>query len=83
MEALAAGVPVVARDLPVLREVLGDTVDYASTVDEMATAITTVVTGQSRDPGAGRRLAASYSWDAAARSHLELYRSLGEDPSGR
>lgn len=80
MEALAAGVPVVARDLPVLREVLGDTVDYASTVDEMAAAITEVVAGERRDPGAGRRLAASYSWDAAARSHLELYRTLGGHP---
>ena len=29
MEALAAGVPVVARDLPVLREVLGDTALFA------------------------------------------------------
>ena len=30
MEALAAGVPVVVRDLPVLREVFGDAVRYAS-----------------------------------------------------
>ena len=30
MEALAAGVPVVARDLPVLREVFGPTVAYAA-----------------------------------------------------
>ena len=33
MEALAAGRPVVTRDLPVLREVFGDTVRYASTPD--------------------------------------------------
>lgn len=76
MEALAAGVPVVARDLPVLREVLGDTVAYASTPHEMADAISAEVSGPRRRPEAGRRLAASYSWGAAARAHLELYAAL-------
>ncbi|RFA15083.1 glycosyl transferase family 1 [Subtercola boreus] len=39
MEALAAGVPVVARDLPVLREVFGGTVSYASDVAGIAAAL--------------------------------------------
>lgn len=77
MEALAAGVPVVARDLPVLREVFGPTVDLASGIPEMATAVGDLAAGRrTRDPEAGRRLAASYTWDAAARAHLELYATL-------
>jgi glycosyltransferase-like protein len=39
MEALAAGVPVVARDLPVLREVFGDTVRFARTPADLADAL--------------------------------------------
>ncbi|WP_344735280.1 MSMEG_0565 family glycosyltransferase, partial [Nocardioides fonticola] len=39
MEALAAGVPVVARDLPVLREVFGTTVAYADGVPAITEAL--------------------------------------------
>lgn len=38
MEALAAGVPVVARDLPGLREVYGDTVVFANDIAGIAAA---------------------------------------------
>jgi glycosyltransferase-like protein len=72
MEALAAGVPVVARDLPVLREVFGDAVRFAS---EPAIAIGSLasVLSDPPDPAIGRALAASYTWEAAAAAHLELY----------
>ena len=77
MEALAAGVPVVARDLPVLRELFGTTVTYASTVDDMAAGIGDIAAGRRvPDPEVGRRLAASYTWDAAARAHLDFYAGL-------
>ncbi|MGX7731569.1 MSMEG_0565 family glycosyltransferase [Rhodococcus sp. 2H158] len=74
MEALAAGVPVVARDLPVLREVFGDTVRFASTHRGMAGALT-------EPPDAarthrGRALAAAHTWDDAAAAHLAFYRSV-------
>jgi hypothetical protein len=36
---LAAGVPVVARDLPVLREVFAETAAYATTPAEISTAL--------------------------------------------
>ncbi|UMG93015.1 MSMEG_0565 family glycosyltransferase [Nocardioides sp. TF02-7] len=72
MEALAAGVPVVARDLPVLREVFGDAVSYAATVADITRRLGQVL-DQPPDPEAGRRLAASFTWDAAARAHLDLY----------
>ena len=39
MEALAAGVPVVMRDLPVLREVFGPAVTFASTPPALAAAL--------------------------------------------
>jgi glycosyltransferase-like protein len=78
MEALAAGVPVVTRDLPVLREVFGDTVRYATSPPGFASALRTALS--SSDSGsaadgraAGRALAAGYTWDAAAAAHLAFY----------
>jgi len=75
MEALAAGVPVVARDLPVLREVFGDTVRFADDVDGIADALQ-VSLSDPRDPAPGRALAARYSWAAAAVAHTALYERL-------
>ncbi|BBZ27102.1 glycosyl transferase family 1 [Mycolicibacterium madagascariense] len=72
MEALAAGRPVVTRDLPVLREVFGDTVSYASTPDGFAAAMGAELESAG-DPGPGRALAASLTWERAARRHVEFY----------
>ncbi|MCV7421918.1 MSMEG_0565 family glycosyltransferase [Mycobacterium yunnanensis] len=72
MEALAAGRPVVARDLPVLREVFGDTVGYGATPADFARLMAEAVDG-GRDPGPGRDLAASLTWTAAAVSHVDFY----------
>nr|WP_205708748.1 MSMEG_0565 family glycosyltransferase [Kineococcus siccus] len=77
MEALAAGVPLVVRDLPVLREVFGDTALAARTPREIADALREAITVP--DPGrreAGRALARAHTWDAAARAHLDLYARL-------
>jgi glycosyltransferase-like protein len=77
MEALAAGVPLVVRDLSVLREVFGPAALFAADTDSLALQL-----GRSLDdPGtrrqaAGRALAARHTWEAAAREHLDLYRSL-------
>lgn len=77
MEALATGIPVVARDLPVLREVFGDTLSYADDVEGIAAAIEAVVRPDAAfDAEPGRRLAASYTWDAAARAHATFYSRL-------
>ncbi|MFY0405467.1 MSMEG_0565 family glycosyltransferase [Solicola sp. PLA-1-18] len=73
MESLAAGVPVVTRDLPVLREVFGDAVAYGTEPAGFAAALERVLTAPP-DPVAGVALACSYTWDAAAARHLELYR---------
>jgi len=67
LEALAAGVPVVARDLPEVRAVLGDTVAYGDTLLSIADALVDVLTDPPA-PDAGLALAASYAHRAADRS---------------
>ena len=75
MEALAAGVPVVARDLPVLREVYGETVAFAADVPAISAALARQLDAHCA-PGSGQALAASYTWDRAARAHLATYQDL-------
>ena len=60
LEALAAGVPVIARDLPDLRAVLRDVVAYGDTVLSLADAIVDVLSDPP-EPAAGIALAASYA----------------------
>ncbi|MDX2933455.1 MSMEG_0565 family glycosyltransferase [Streptomyces ipomoeae] len=77
MEALAAGVPLVVRDLPVLREVFGSAARFADTPDTFAAELGHAMATE--DPlrrTAGRQLAARHTWDAAARRHLALYKTL-------
>ncbi|MFD0516847.1 MSMEG_0565 family glycosyltransferase [Paractinoplanes durhamensis] len=77
MEALAAGVPVVVRDLPVLREVFGAAVGYGTDPSSLVEALVTAI--KEPDPARrerGRALAAAHTWDAAARRHLEFYAAL-------
>jgi glycosyltransferase-like protein len=74
MEALAAGVPLVVRDLPVLREVFAGTARFgsapASLADELRTAL---AEHDPRRRAAGRELAARHTWSRAARGHLDFY----------
>ena len=76
LEAAAAGVPLVMRDLPVLREVFGAVPTWfagATLPDALGWALTRP------DPGAlsaGRHLAASYTWERAAAAHRAFYRQL-------
>ncbi|MGY1652403.1 MSMEG_0565 family glycosyltransferase [Geodermatophilus sp. SYSU D01119] len=77
MEALAAGVPLVTRDLPVLREVFGGAARFAGDPAALATELLAAAGG--RDPAvraAGEELAARHTWDAAAEAHLRFYASL-------
>jgi glycosyltransferase-like protein len=77
MEALAAGVHVVARDLPVLREVFGQTVRFAADVPRLATALRQAIDRpEPNQKNAGRALAARHTWPAVADAHTRLYRSL-------
>ena len=75
MEALAAGVPVVARDLPVLHEVYGDTVAFAQDAPGIAAAVARQLSAP-LPLDVGRVLAASYTWKRAAAAHLTVYQGL-------
>jgi glycosyltransferase-like protein len=77
MEALAAGVPLVTRDLPVLREVFGGAALFGTGAPGLAAALGDAL--DRPDPArtaVGRSLAARHTWPAAARRHLEFYRCV-------
>ncbi|MFF0454999.1 MSMEG_0565 family glycosyltransferase [Nocardia africana] len=74
MEALAAGVPVVARELPVLREIFGDAISYATDPAAMAAAMAQSLRRDTPRIGRGRSLARRYDWETAALAHMEFYR---------
>ncbi len=83
IEALACGVPVIASDLPVLREVGGDAIRYCAVgdVDAWSTAMVEVI--RERDAGGHleRRARATahasrFSWSANAERAAHTYREL-------
>ncbi|MGC4932218.1 MSMEG_0565 family glycosyltransferase [Gordonia sp. DT30] len=73
MEALAAGRPVVTRELPILREVFGDVVTYAGDVGSLAARLDAALRGDHSRAEPGRALARELTWETAARSHIEFY----------
>ncbi|MEV6171775.1 MSMEG_0565 family glycosyltransferase [Streptomyces sp. NPDC051954] len=77
MEALAAGVPLVVRELPVLREVFGPAALFADDPQGLAAALERLLAAADPDQrAAGRHLAARHTWAEAAERHLDFYRSL-------
>jgi glycosyltransferase involved in cell wall biosynthesis len=77
LEALACGTPVVASDLPALREVLGDQAELVPPGDTaaLADALARVVDDPGGEPAraARRAHAAAFTWDACARATLAGY----------
>lgn len=84
MEALAAGVPLVVRDLPVLREVFGAAARFAADPRELAAQLGAALTDAAGDGAArraaGQALAANHTWATAARRHLALYEAITAQP---
>ncbi|MCP2242156.1 MSMEG_0565 family glycosyltransferase [Lentzea aerocolonigenes] len=78
MEALAAGVPVVTRDLPVLREVFGTAARFAADPAGFAAQLRAALDEPASFQAAGQALAAGFSWEEAAARHVLLYRRLLE-----
>ena len=79
LEALAAGVPVVAGDTPALREICGDVAEYCDPHDVLAIAAALETALASPDEAAPRRAhAARFRWDDCARAHAALYREALE-----
>jgi glycosyltransferase-like protein len=85
MEGLAAGVPLVARDLPVLREVFEGAAAFATDPVSIAAELRDVVLHPDSATLAARRavgagLVARHTWAAAAQAHLEFYARLAGRP---
>jgi glycosyltransferase involved in cell wall biosynthesis len=79
-EALAAGLPVIASDLPVLREVAGACADYvvADDIDAWVDALVRAPVASITDPRRERRRehALSFSWRSCSEQTLAVYREL-------
>ncbi len=78
LEALACGTPVVAGDVPALREVLGDQAELVDPGDAgaLASALAKAVEDGGGAPAraARRARAARFTWEGCARATLDAYR---------
>ena len=78
LEALACGTPVVAADLPALREVLGDQAELVAPGDAaaLADALARVLDDPGGEPAraARRTRAAGFTWETCAQATLSAYR---------
>ena len=92
IEALAAGTPVLASDLPVLREAGGEAASYAPVADVDAwTAGAHALLAERRDAPArwdarrqrARRQGAQFSWDEAARQTVAIYHRVLEEAADK
>ena len=84
LEAMAAGVPVVASDIDGFREVLHHRVEGELVAQDDVAAWARAIVRLARDPGlataygvAGRRTAHRYHWPVIARDVLGVYRAVG------
>jgi glycosyltransferase-like protein len=82
LEAMAAGLPVIATSIPVFGEYLRDGTDALLVPPGASPALADAMHDVMQDEplrvrlaAAGRDVAARYTWDAAARRHASLYAS--------
>ena len=90
LEALAAGLPVVASDIPVFAEYLRDGESALLVPPDDPAALAAALGRLAADPALRRRLAAGgrplvdrFTWAASARTHREIYSSATERADGR
>ncbi|MGC2758826.1 glycosyltransferase, partial [Candidatus Binatus sp.] len=87
VEAMACGRPVVASDLPVLREVGGEAASYCSAGDVTAWIQTACALLNRRDDLDRVRerteWAARFSWDTYSASTIEVYRAVADVAAGK
>ena len=84
LEAMAAGIPVVCSDIPVLREVAGETAAAYFNAEDPA-GIASAVTDVTNNPEKrkmmsqeGVKRATRFSWEASARVLLDAYLALSD-----
>lgn len=75
LEALACGVSVLANDLPVTREVLGDQARFcdARSAEALAEGLRCALADPVGDPASRRRRAAEFTWERTAAQTREIY----------
>jgi glycosyltransferase involved in cell wall biosynthesis len=83
LEALAAGTPVVASDIPAVREVVGTRLAAVRLVPPsdpvaLAAALAAVLAEPRPDPAPGRAHAAGFTWRSTAERTLDAYRQALE-----
>jgi len=78
LEALACGCPVVASDIPVLREVLGDVVEYFDPLSEDALidAIKQAIKNKNMKAIPSIKHIEQYTWERVSASFLKIYKGL-------
>lgn len=81
LEAMSHGLPVVAADIPVLREAAGDAARYADPTDAAAIADQTIALLHNADTRddlrqRGYRRAATYSWHETAKRTRRVYQQV-------
>jgi glycosyltransferase involved in cell wall biosynthesis len=81
LEAMAAGIPVIAGNRSALPEVCGDAAELVDpeNEDELAEALVRLATDERRREeliDLGRRRAAEFRWDDAVKKTLGVYREL-------
>jgi len=90
VEAMACGTPVVASDIPVLREVAGVDATFCRVGDaaEWTCAVLALLDERDHSPArwaqrvsAGRTRAAAFGWSAAAASFVALYQGVAARPA--
>lgn len=78
LEALACGCPVVASDIPVLREVLGEHAEYfcCSDVDDLEAAVNRALGWTEKRRLEGHNHAKTFTWERSASVLQNCYRQL-------
>ena len=78
LEAMAAGCPVAASDLPPLREIAQESAVYFNPRDpqDMARAVDQALRDRAQLVVSGRARSADFTWERCARAHLRVYESV-------